>query len=114
MAKPNASKNSTPKEEAEILVSLKNNFELPIEDDYIYEQFGIEKPNSYDAMKASLREEKETIAILDAVTDNEPDKKDDNLKEGDESKKHKNKKSFINRLKSFFGLAPHKGGALEW
>ena len=65
-------------------------------------------------MKATVRKEKETKSILDAVTENEPDEREDNIKGGDESKKQKNKKSFINRLKSFFGLAPHKGGALEW
>lgn len=120
VAKPNAAKNITPKERAEILASLKTNFDLPVDDDYIYEQFGIDKPTNYDSIKASLQEEKEARAMLAAAIKDEPqeeeekeDPDNDDDKQPDNTPKDKKKKSFLNRLKSFFGLAPQKG-ALEW
>jgi len=36
---------------AEILAKLRNTFNLPISDDYLYEEFGIEKPKDYNRLK---------------------------------------------------------------
>ncbi len=41
-----------------ILTQLHNTFSLPIDDDYLYEEFGIEKPKDYSQQKKSLAEKK--------------------------------------------------------
>ncbi len=35
-----------------ILTQLKKNFNIPIDDDYLYEEFGIDKPANYEQLKA--------------------------------------------------------------
>ena len=37
---------------------------LPIEDDYMYRELGIEKPASYDAMKKEMQQRREAAAAL--------------------------------------------------
>jgi len=39
------------KAKAEILAQLRNTFDLPVSDDYLYEEFGIEKPKDYNQLK---------------------------------------------------------------
>lgn len=70
---------------------------LPMDDDYLYETFGIAKPKNYKEIKA--RKEQEREAIRRSLQD-KPDKSD----EGD-------KTPFKQRLNSFFGLAPQSHGA---
>ena len=110
VAKPNATKNLSAKDKAEILVSMKREFSLPVDDDYLYETFGINKPENYEALKAAIKEEQELkslIQIEDPIDDKSPVSKN--------TPDDKKKKSFVNKLKSFFGLAPDKNkGALDW
>jgi hypothetical protein len=38
-----------------ILTQLKKNFNIPIDDDYLYEEFGIDKPANYEQLKAEQK-----------------------------------------------------------
>lgn len=44
--------------EVNIDVRLRNEMELPISDDYLYEKYGIDKPDDYEAQKAALQAKK--------------------------------------------------------
>ena len=100
-----------------ILTQLRTNFQLPVSDDYLYEEFGVEKPADYDKLKAEQQQKKEALASianqqLPADDDDEPENSDDK-KNSEPSPKQK--KSFKNWLRSFFAKAPQPGGAdLEW
>ena len=39
-----------------ILTQLKKNFNIPIDDDYLYEEFGIDKPANYEQLKAEQKD----------------------------------------------------------
>lgn len=73
------------------------NMGLPIDDDYLYETFGIAKPDNYKEIKAKKEQEKEDIR---RSLQNIPDKSADD-----------HKTPFKQRLNSFFGLAPQNHGA---
>jgi phage gp29-like protein len=88
---------------ANILSQLHNTFNLPIDDDSLYNTFSgiVEKPGDYKRMKGQAKEGEGNGG------GQEPGKR---AKEpaADE------KKSFANRLRGFFARAPHGGAALEW
>lgn len=86
-----------PAQHVDIILKL-NSMGLPIDDDYLYETFAIEKPKDYDAIKAEKQAEKERIK--EALEQHSNDDKTA-LEEG----KNKDKKDFKNRLKSFFEVA---------
>lgn len=104
-----------PTKQLTIVQGLKN-MGLPMDDDWLYETFGIEKPKDYDQQKA------DALALKQALSQklNNPDDNDDN---GDSpstpNNAHKRpstptdnhpsntaQSSFKSRLMSFFGLAP--------
>lgn len=122
-------KNLDPTSKINILTQLRTGFNLPVDDDYLYEEFGISKPADYEQIKRDEEERRareaeeakraaEQIPQKDGGTDDDPadpeeeqpgDGKD--LPEPDE----KQKKTFKNWLKSFFAKAPwNTGAALEW
>ncbi len=122
-------KDLDPTSKINILTQLRTGFNLPIDDDYLYEEFGICKPADYEQIKRDEEERRareaeeakraaEQIPQKDGGTDDDPadpeeeqpgDGKD--LPEPDE----KQKKTFKNWLKSFFAKAPwNTGAALEW
>ena len=85
---------------------------LPIDDDYLYDTFDIEKPENYDQLKAeALKKAEERQAQQDAMMQK--------LQNGGKDQKPNPKKSqeakdvtdvnFWNRLKSFFSEAPQDG-----
>ena len=87
---------------------------LPIDDDYLYETFGIEKPKDYDKLKAQAQERKDALrdvllnktkedATASSAADDTAPTADNNL--------NTDKKSFKNILNRFFGLAPTEQGA---
>jgi phage gp29-like protein len=106
---------------------------VPISDDYIYEEFGIDKPDNYDELKRKL-EEDAAAARRDKLAAASQQKKGDDTGDegGDGDEKHnqkpidnqtkgnqnppsdKSEKNFFARLRDFFSDAPHRGGALEW
>ena len=117
-------KDIDPSTKMNILTQLRSNFQLPVSDEYLYEEFGIEKPDNYDQLKAEQQQKKEALASLPGQqfpTDDDDDDNDDdpNDSEGKGSNtpepSPKQKKSFKNWLRSFFAKAPqHVGADLEW
>ncbi|MCM1234748.1 MAG: DUF935 domain-containing protein [Ruminococcus flavefaciens] len=113
-------KDLDPTAEMNILTQLKTGFGLPIDDDFLYEKFGISKPADYASIK---REEGEKIAQTeqqspeqikhtneDSAEQSEPDNEENETRPDG-----KDKKTFKNRLKSFFVKAPSaSGAALDW
>lgn len=88
-----------------IITTLKSNFNLPVSDDYLYEEFGVEKPDNYEQIKKE-REKQPPHNNVQA-----PETK----KEKDPEPTTAQKKSFRNWIASFFGKAPSDGGAaLDW
>lgn len=81
---------------------------LPMDDDWLYETFGVEKPKDYRQQKADALAQKEAIRqSLNKGEDEKEDKSEDgNLNGG--------KKAFKNRLRSFFGIAPSTGADTDF
>lgn len=106
---------------ANILVQLANTFKLPVADDYLYEQFGIDKPADYDAIKRTMDEPHPAAETLDerhpaaeALDEPHPAAEEPDDKE-DDKEQPKDTKSLRNRLRAFFGRAPQGDGAdLSW
>lgn len=114
-----------PTQQLTIVQGLKN-MGLPMDDDWLYETFGVEKPKDYDQQKA------DALALKQALSQklNNPDDDDDNNSPStpnnahqrpsdDDSNAHQRpstptgnhpsntaQSSFKSRLMSFFGLAP--------
>lgn len=88
---------------ANILTGLRTTFNLPISDDYLYNEFGIEKPVDYLQLKAQVQ------AAPEPPAPPTPPKK-----EPENEPNPQEKKNFANRIKSFFVHAPRDGAALDW
>lgn len=100
---------------------------LPIADDYLYETFGVEKPENYDEIKAgkeaaraALRERLEGAGQEEEEEEEEGDEGEEGGKDGDGNKPGEGgdgapsnaaRRSFKQRLRGFFGAAPLPGGA---
>lgn len=108
------------KERVEMLASLKNTFNLPIDDDYLYKLTGVEKPKNYKELK-----EKAAMAMQPAATKEgsvgEEDAEDDAdggspRKPGGKKPNRKpdpeptpgQKRGFKNWLQRFFDYAPEE------
>ena len=109
-----------PEKKMSILTQLRTNFGLPVGDDYLYEEFGIEKPADYNELKkrqeagaAGIQKAKEKAA----TTGEREDEEEEIPETGKEAPKEKKNalKNAYNWLKRFFAKAPGKdGAALEW
>lgn len=98
---------------ANILVQLKDCYQLPISDDYLYETFGIEKPHDYDVLKRQMEEKRQTEQTMAMQLRQEDDADDD--PKGQKERQDSAKRSFKSILHDFFAKAPHDRGAdLEW
>ena len=125
-----------------ILVQLQTNFRLPISDDYLYETFGIEKPQNYNEMKKQIEEEALLQQMLSSpgmqFQQGEDDQGEDGSAGGSPAKPQKTtvstsrqpgeqpatvpgdaspgkKRSIKGILGGFFAHAPRsRGAALEW
>ena len=86
--------NTTVQDKAALLEKAVNVFNLPLADDYIYEQLHIEKPDNYDQLKKEMEEKKAANNPFIPPTNDKEEKPQ-------------------NRSKSFFVNAPRKG-ALKW
>lgn len=71
-----------------------NTLGLPMDDDWLYQTFGIEKPTNYEQLKKEKEEAKKTLK--EGLTEPTPKPKD---------KEDEKKKGIRNALMSFFGLA---------
>lgn len=90
-----------------IITTLKSNFNLPVSDDYLYEEFGVEKPDNYEQIKKEREEQ--------PPHNNIPVQAPETKEERDPEPTTAQKKSFRNWIASFFGKAPSDGGAaLDW
>ena len=79
---------------------------LPIDDDYLYQTFSIDKPKNYDKLKE--KQEAERAALKEQIEQTkEEEKGKDEEKETEEGKK----KSLKNKLLRFFAGAPVRFGA---
>lgn len=103
-------KDVDPNTEISVLTQLHTTFSLPIDDDYLYEKFGIEKPKDYDQQKQQQVEEKKAREerLKQQTEEEDPDgtTQTSNVK-GQISR-------FKNRLHSFFVKAPENGARLDW
>lgn len=79
-----------------ILTQLKKNFNIPIDDDYLYEEFGIDKPANYEQLKAEQREAAQAALIQTPNKEPEPANKG-----RDDEPTQRQKKNFQNWLKGF-------------
>lgn len=96
-----------PSQQIDIVQKLQS-MGLPMDDDWLYETFGVEKPKDYDKQKADTLAQKEAIRqSLNEGGKNKDDKHDKDNLNGD-------KKAFKNRLRSFFGIAPNTGADTDF
>ena len=98
---------------------------LPMDDDWLYETFGIEKPKNYDQQKADALAIKQALSqkLNDDSKDNDDNKNDkthankgQQNDKNDETVKPSSKTAktpFKSRLKRFFAVAP-KGAATDF
>ena len=125
---PPKSKNS--QEKVNVLKTLRNDLLLPIDDDYLYEEFGIPKPKDYETMKEELKKAHQAPSLLSpddddddpqdpgkaGGDDDDPDgtgKKQDPAKPG--KGKDGKKDNAFNRMVRFFVRALQGSGAdLDW
>lgn len=122
-------KDLDPTSKINILTQLRTGFNLPVDDDYLYEEFGISKPADYEQIKRDEEERRareaeeakraaEQIPQKDGGTDDDPaDPEEEQPGDGKDLPEpdKKQKKTFKNWLKSFFAKAPwNTGAALEW
>ena len=78
---------------------------LPMDDDWLYETFGIEKPKDYDKQKESIEAQKQAIRKSLQRAGEAPHR---------EEPLNTDKKPFKDRLKSFFGVAPAIGADTDF
>jgi hypothetical protein len=85
------------------VVSKLKEMGLPMSDEYLYKTFDVEKPDDYDALKAEQEAEaqakEERARQLAERLNQEPTNEE--------------KKRFLDRFRSFFGLAPQDGASKD-
>jgi phage gp29-like protein len=103
-----------------ILVQLKNTFSLPISDDYLYEELGIEKPKDYDTLRGKQLQAEPEPAPKPSTVDDDPEelphKKSGDIGGSTPNTPPQNKaeqKNFFARFFDFFGQAL-RARASEW
>lgn len=89
-----------PTQQVDILQKL-HTMGLPMDDDYLYETFGVRKPENYDAIKAEKEAQK--AAIQAALQQPKEETKEDEKAPEEAPPK--------NWMRRFFGRAPRKAGA---
>lgn len=98
---------------ASILTQLRTTFNLPIADDYLYEEFGIEKPKDYNQLKEQQQPEPPQKPTP-AKEDLEDEPGNQTAKGEGRKANEKNRKNFTNWLGSFFAQARHDRATLDW
>ena len=103
-------KKKDPEKQVTIVCRLKNEAGLPIDDDYLYEEFGIPKPDNYDEMKAAQQTAASATEEQAGSEDGESTDEDDPTKTGTEPKKNR---KLTDRVRDFFGRAPESAGRIQ-
>ncbi|HOU67609.1 MAG TPA: hypothetical protein PKW49_03370 [Paludibacteraceae bacterium] len=76
---------------------------VPVDDDYIYEETGIPKPDNYDQMKQEQEERRQMIQ--QQISEKQ--------REQEDTRDQETKKKLVARIADFFGVAPTRFGA-DW
>lgn len=110
-----------------ILTQLRTNFSLPVDDDWLYEEFGVEKPKDYDAQKAAQEQQRiddrqraqAALAAAQHKDNDDDDEPDDDTADDDKPdttpQTPRKKKSIKDWWRRFFAWAPSQHGAdLDW
>ena len=100
-------KDVDPNTEMSVLTQLHTTFSLPIDDDYLYEKFGIEKPKDYDRQKQRQEEDRK----IRQQTMMQPKEDED---KGQTSNLKPQTSKLKDRFRSFFVKAPKDGAHLDW
>lgn len=95
---------------------LKQDLGLPMDDDYLYEKYGVKKPDNYNELKAQMASPK---GVENQKGNEDPD--DDGAEgSGTDDNNHGKTKSkkghtIMDRIRGFFAKAPESSGAdLDW
>lgn len=120
-------KSRNTEEKVNVICKLKNELDLPIGDDYLYEEFGVPKPDNYEELKEELRRKRIPLTLPSPTDDDDPDDDGNDPEppgdgaDGDEGepkngKNGRKKGGITNRLGRFFAWALQGGRAadLEW
>ena len=108
-------KDIDPTAKVNILTQLGASFNLPVSDDYLYEEFGIEKPANYEQMKKEQERERTEAAASQVRNQDEDEEGEEEDGNNEPEPTPARKKSFRGWLARFFGQAPSGGGAdLDW
>ena len=92
-----------PSQQIDIVQKLQS-MGLPMDDDWLYETFGVEKPKDYDRQKAEAQANKE--AVRKALNDS--------TNADGKQPLSTDRKAFKNILNRFFGIAPNTGADTDF
>lgn len=89
---------------------------LPMDDDWLYETFGIEKPKDYEQQKQQAEAQKQAIreSLQNGNKEDEEHNEPNNHNMPNEPNPNADKKAFKQRLKGFFGIAPTTGADTDF
>lgn len=82
---------------------------LPIDDDYLYDTFDIDKPANYDQMKAEAQKRADEKAAQQQAVMRKMQERDAEALMNGEVPRDTDPRTFWNRVKSFFSEAPQDG-----
>jgi hypothetical protein len=88
------------------VVSKLKEMGLPMSDDYLYETFDVEKPDDYDARKAAIEAEQ---AAAEERARELALRLNDGTRGAGKEPTAEERRTFLDRFRSFFGLAPQDG-----
>lgn len=99
--------------QAEIVIKM-NDLGLPLDNDYLYETFGIKKPDNYEALLKQKADEKLLLQQQEQEAKAAAEKARKINPAPDMQFTNKEENTFFNHLKSFFANAPESHGAEDW
>ncbi len=107
-------KDIDPNTKMSILTQLRSNFHLPVDDDWLYEEFGVAKPKDYEAQKARLQQADSIQPDQeDPIDQGDPDNQEEPA--DPDSPQSPKKRKTRNWWRRFFAWAPlRRGAALGW
>lgn len=99
------------KQQADIICKLKQEAGLPISDDFLYDEFGIPKPDNYDELKAEQRAARQ---IIPSTTSSQASsqKKEGGQEDEDPDDGKKRPRSIRDALRSFSAAPPKIRGRI--